>query len=547
MNTLNSLITPKGNFKKKNSIYYSCSYLLILPFIVLICALSMQSFAQADSINPNGLNVFRYADGTISSKGYFKNGKPTGYWETYHENGELKSAGKRKQFELDSVWVFYRNDGIKLQEVTYSKGKKEGLTWNYNEAGLLTSKVPYVNDLKDGKALYFFPETSHLQFERPFKAGKLQGIGYEFNAAGDVITIITYEKGFVKEQDLINRRMPRGKKSGVWISFWEDLRDKEGAFIKRIEGRYNKGLKNGYFREYDKEGVLVNTTKYINGEVVTDALELKHVEIQRDFHDNARVKWEKTFFDGEPHGIWKEYDSTGVIINSLIYQYGRLLGEGIIDSAGIKQGDWIEYYADGSVRAKGAYQDGERFSKWIFYHENGEIEQTGKYGAGGRERGEWRWYFNNGDLHRVENFRKGLEDGPLTEYNSAGKVVLQGDFIDGLETGPWYIEMGDYKEEGAFIDGQRHGEWIHTYLRNDEVAYEGEYIDGNAHGKHTWYYPNGKKMLEGKYEMGLKDGDWKRYNEQGIIMLTITYKEGADKRVDGKRLRIKKSKSNQED
>ena len=42
-------------------------------------------------------------------------------------------------------------------------------------------------------------------------------------------------------------------------------------------------------------------------------------------------------------------------------------------------------------------------------------------------------------------------------------------------------------------------------------------------GKHKYYYPNGKIKEEGKYSAGLKDGDWKKYNEEGELVLTIFY------------------------
>jgi antitoxin component YwqK of YwqJK toxin-antitoxin module len=44
-------------------------------------------------------------------------------------------------------------------------------------------------------------------------------------------------------------------------------------------------------------------------------------------------------------------------------------------------------------------------------------------------------------------------------------------------------------------------------------------------------------MVEGKYINGVKTGDWKRYNEQGIIVLTIRYTDGKTERIDGKKLK----------
>ena len=213
------------------------------------------------------------------------------------------------------------------------------------------------------------------------------------------------------------------------------------------------------------------------------------------------------------------------------------LGEGVIDGSGVKQGPWKEYYADGELRAEGDYLDGSRYGKWKFYHQNGKVEQTGKYVKGGKPHGLWMWYYPEGMVLREESFRKGKEDGELVEYDTAGNEMVKGAFIDGLEDGDWFIQIGEYREEGGFIDGLRHGEWIHYYTSNNEVSFKGEFIEGEAHGKHTYYHDNGRRMLEGKYELGLKQGDWKRYDRDGLLVLTIKYKDGHDVKIEGKRVK----------
>ena len=497
---------------------------------------SIALFAQPKEVNQNGYNVFYFPNGKKSSEGNFENGKPEGYWKTYFESGILKSEGNRENHLLDSLWKFYREDGALEKMITFAKGKKNGLTYLFNEEGLLIAKEPYKDDLKDGLGLYFYAEEQSLKFERPFIKNKLQGIGYEYSKNGKLISIITYDKGFLKSKESINRMNPQGQKAGIWIEFYEERND-EGLFVKRLEGRYKRNLKNGYFREYDRKGVLLGATKYLNGKIIENAQELQNVEIEREYYPNAKVKWEKTFIGGTPHGIWKEYSDTGSVVNSQIYENGRLLGEGVIDESGKKQGPWKEYYSDGELRAEGEYKDGARFNKWKFYHLNGKLEQTGKYVSEGRPHGLWVWYYPNGEVLREENFRKGNEDGDIVEYDTAGNEVLRGQYLDGLEDGEWFLQIGEYREEGSFVDGLRHGVWVHHYTSNGKKSFEGDFIEGEANGKHVYYYDNGRKMLEGKYEFGLKQGDWKRFDRDGLILLTIRYKDGHDVKIQGKKVK----------
>ena len=508
----------------------------MIKYIVLFITIfsnSFLGFGQTD-IDPNGYNVFYYENGQKSSEGNFLNGKPEGYWKNYFETGVLKSEGNRKNHELDSIWLFYYENGLLKEKVQFSNSIKQGLSYEYSEEGFLLAQYPYENDTINGVADFYFNDVNRVQFEKPYMAGVLEGVGYEYDRDGRIITILNYEKGVAKSMQFINRFNPKNLRTGLWIEYYEDITDKK---VKQIEGRYKDDLKNGYFREYDKKGVQLSTTKYVNGEIVENAEELMNVDLVREYFPDASVKWEKTYLGSKPHGIWKEYDTAGVVVSSIIYNKGVRLGEGIVDKKGIKQGYWKEYYSEGELRGEGEYLDGGRIGKWKFYHENGKIEQVGKYRKGGKPHGDWVWYYENGEVRREETYSNGKEDGQIIEYDEEGNILKKGEYIAGLEEGDWEINTGDYIERGSYIEGMMHGEWEGIYKSTGKTAFKGNYIEGEPDGKHVFYYPNGKKMLEGRYQAGLKTGDWKRYNKDGLLTLTIRYKDGKTERLAGKKLK----------
>ena len=507
-------------------------YKYIILFITSILV-SISLFSQTE-IDPNGYNVFYYENGEKSSEGNFKNGKPEGYWKNYFETGIIKSEGNRKNHELDSTWLFYYDNGLLKEKVNYLKSIKQGDTYEYSEEGFLLAIYPYINDTIQGVAELFFPDVNRIQYEKPYVKGVLSGLGYEYDRDGRVITIINYEKGVVKSMQFINRYNTKNQKTGLWIVYYEDITDRKA---KQLEGRYKKDLKNGYFREYDKKGKQLSTTKYINGEIVENAEELMSVDIERDYYPDATVHWERTYLGTQPHGVWKEYDTAGVVISSIVYNKGVKLGEGIIDSRGIKQGHWKEFYADGSLRGEGDYLDGGRIGKWKFFHPNGKLEQVGKYRKGGKPHGDWIWYYENGAVRREETYINGKEEDVMTEYDEEGNVLARGNYAGGLKEGKWEIFTGDYIETGNYVEGMMNGEWEGEYKSTGKTAFEGEYIEGEPEGKHTYYYPNGRKMLEGKYQSGLKVGDWKRYDENGMLVLTIRYNNGKTERINGKKVK----------
>ena len=93
-----------------------------------------------------------------------RNGKPDGYWKTYFPTGIIKSEGNRRNFLLDSIWVFYNEKGDTLQKINYLFGKRNGYTITFNtnakddpiNHGKIVAKELYVNDKREGLSYYYY-------------------------------------------------------------------------------------------------------------------------------------------------------------------------------------------------------------------------------------------------------------------------------------------------------------------------------------------------------------------------------------------------------
>lgn len=496
--------------------------------------------AQTDNqqpVNPNGYNKFYYENGKISSEGPMRDGKPDGYWKTYYQNGKIKSEGNRKNFQLDSTWKFYSEQGKLTFEYTYKDGKKTGPLRTYNSAGHLTVEETYVSNMKQGPAKEFY-ESGKLQKITPFIEGREEGTGYEYDTAGTIITITQYKAGFIKNTERINRTDINGLKQGVWKDFWPNGKVKN-------EGRYVNGVKDGYFKEYNEFGNLVNVTKWSMGQLVKNPPELAKIETKTTYYPNGKVKVVGNYKDGIPEGVFRMYDTTGVITGAEVYQEGILVGEGIYDAKGLQQGHWKEYYAEtGELKGEGDYKDGVRVGDWKFYYSNKQIDQVGKYDQKGRPVGTWKWYYESGQLLREEVYSEGLRNGVMTEYDENGNIITQGEYIDGQKEGHWFFQMDDYREEGDYVAGERNGVWKHTYTPSGKQRFEGSFVNGVPDGKQTWWHENGRIWQEGRYVYGRKEGDWKYFDEDGIITLTITYKDDVEIKFDGARVKLEEINDN---
>lgn len=510
------------------------TYTLNLFILLFLFLASFENISGQDSITvQNGYQKFYFRNGSLSSEGTMRDGKPDGYWKSYYENGTIKSEGNRKNFQIDSIWKFYNENGKEILEVTYLNGKKNGIKTSWLDKE--TIRENFVNDVKEGFTRYYF-EDGRLKSEIPFVKGLEQGIGKEYSHDGNIIMITEYKKGFVVDRMKINRRDKDNLKQGKWCEFYPS-----GNI--RQEGNYRDDKKDGYFKEYAENGDLISVTKYVDDIKEEEAAEIKKLEVRNDYYPGGKVKSSGTFKDGVAEGIYREFDTSGVVTGSKIFHNGILTAEGIILDDGSRQGHWKEFFPDSSLRSEGEYKDGKPVGEWKYFYQNGKLEQAGRYTSGGKLTGVWKWFYETGNLMREEEYRNGVLDGTHTEYDEDGKVIEQGDYVNGLEDGPWLSNIGDFMERGAYRDGLKNGPWKGWNLtitngKTDSIlSYTGNFIDDNPDGKYVHYQDNGNIGDEGNYIMGKKEGDWYKYNSDGTLFMIITYRNGTEIRYDGVRIK----------
>lgn len=491
-----------------------------LSAVLLLAAFILK--AQENTVVPDGFNKFYYAGGQVSSEGYMREGKPDGYWKTYWENGVVKAEGNRKNFELDSIWSFYDETGKTTLQISYVNGKKEGIRRTYRENELIEEN--FSNDVKQGLTINYYPDGKIMRSVN-FDNGLENGYAREFAPDGTVVTLIEYRRGFVVDRENINRRDKTGLKQGRWKFFYPDGKVK-------TEGTYRDDKRNGYFKEYDANGVLTDVSKFINDVKQDDVPELAKLDVKTDYYPTGKVKTVASYKGNIPEGIRREYDENGEVTASYVYHIGKITGEGIIDDEGIKDGPWKEFYEDGQMRSEGNYRQGKQIGKWRYYHPNGNLEQEGNFNNQGNADGNWVWYYDDTKVLREENFLNGQTEGIFTEYDENGKVIIQGEYVDGLEEGIWKYRVGDHREEGTYRGGMRNGEWKY-YYDDGQLAFQGSFIDDNPNGRHVWYWPDGKKKDEGEFINGMKTGDWIQYNADGTVFMVISYQNGIEKKYDG--------------
>jgi antitoxin component YwqK of YwqJK toxin-antitoxin module len=507
---------------------------LFLSFFVFIPALIQ---AQVNENLTDGFHQFRYPNGTVSSEGYIKNGKPDGYWKSYYVTGVLKSEGKRTSFLLDSIWIFYDQAGDTTEKINYLLGKRNGYYYKYRKdpvyGNYVYSVELFAGDRKEGVARIYYPD-GKLKQTIPYSEGKKDGLSREFDEEGKVIALLEYNNDFLISREKINTVDASGLRQGKWLDFWPD------GTVK-TERNYRDDMLHGYYKEYDEKAKLLVTLLYDNGKVTgTDIDNSTEIEIENRYNDDGKLIYSGPFKDGVPVGIHREYNEDGAVKNAHIYNdNGVLISEGIVDDEGNRYVAWKDYSQGGVIIAEGAYADNRRTGTWKFYTAAGRLDQAGSY-SNGRIDGTWRWYYPEGELLREEDYYQGKRDGQYTEYTRTGEIIAQGTYADGERNGQWRFKSGDNTEEGTYLLGLRDGEWKAVYP-NGKLRFKGEYRQGNPEGRHVIYYENGRIKEERYYKNGLRTKTWKKYNEEGDIILTVTYRDDVEVNINGVSINLPES------
>lgn len=508
--------------------------LVILLGVILICR---SGISQEGSNLADGYHVFKYPNGAVSSEGLIRNGKPEGFWKSYYVTGVIKSEGKRTNFMLDSIWVFFDQAGDTTEKISYLYGKKNGWYLKYKKdpshGVYVYSKELFAGDKKEGTGYIYFPDGKIKQVI-PFNGGRKEGLSREYDEDGKIISLLEYSNDFLVSREKINQTDNNGLKQGDWKEYYP-------SGIIKSEMTYIDNQLNGYYKEYNEKGKLVLTMLYDKGAIVKSNVEDEpDIEVKNKYDTDGNLIYSGPYRDSIPVGIHREFNKEGKVTNAYIYNdNGLLLSEGIVDEAGNRNGKWKDLYGNGKIKATGQYLDNRRSGQWKFSRKDGKTEQTGSYNTG-RPDGLWTWYYDDGNIRREEEYFQGRRDGLYTEYSDSGKVIAQGQYADGEKNGLWKYEYGNFSEEGKYIMGLRDGQWRSFYI-NGKPKFKGNYIQGNPDGRQTYYYESGKIKEEQYYKNGLKERTWKKYNEDGTTALLITYKDDIEVSINGVRIKLPKA------
>lgn len=146
----------------------------------------------------------------------------------------------------------------------------------------------------------------------------------------------------------------------------------------------------------------------------------------------------------------------------------------------------------------------------------------------GRRQGFWRKTDSAGHAVYEGRFRDGKPSGEFRYYYPTGKLKAvsvvsgAGRFADAVS----YYPNGKKMAEGRYVDEKKDSVWTFYGELDGAMASKETYRQGRLNGESRIYYPEGTPSELFVYRDGVKDGKWEQYYPDGKLKLKGSYKTG---------------------
>lgn len=296
---------------------------------------------------------------------YFKNGKPeleatyvddkmTGFVSISFDDGT-----KRKTVEYDPMSFnlveekeYSRKGILKFTRRVVSGNQTKSITYDsltgwklFEEEELFDSRTN--SYLRHGRVLQYH-SNGQVAIDASFANGKLDGAFKQFDDSGEVIS---------------SGENKNGVAVGEWISYFDDEWNlapskKEATYYRKINYSPSGGPwpTTDYFITGKKqfEGMLAQVSPDVPAGKCTYYFESGAISQELELDNTGNVRWQKIYTeDGKLHKEAKAANTT--------------FGPGA---------EWIEYYPNGKMKAKGKTVGGAKVGTWIYYDDSGNSRQV---------------------------------------------------------------------------------------------------------------------------------------------------------------------------
>ena len=141
----------------------------------------------------------------------------------------------------------------------------------------------------------------------------------------------------------------------------------------------------------------------------------------------------------------------------------------------------------------------------------------------GLKTGPWHQFHKNGKVRYTGQFKAGVPVDTFRYYSEEGTLAsILIHKKDGFSSAFIYYDNGVLKATGGYHKQMKNGLWKYYTLEKVLITEE-SFKDSIKDGPWRIYFQDGKLSSESYWKMGKMDGCWKEYFPNGTIKLNCTY------------------------
>jgi uncharacterized protein len=386
---------------------------------------------------PNGLETHYGVGGIKLSEVTYRFGVKEGPWRDYYINGKVQAQGN------------------------YHHGDKDGVETTYNENGQKASEITYKNGQRDGPKTEWQGPTKVYQAQ--YDKDRLVGTVQEWYMNGKPKSVRHYKDGLLE---------------GPEQSWYSDGR-------KYIEAKYSAGEKDGDYREWFQNGQPKYSAEYKHGQ--------PNGKFQEWFDDGA-LKSTGQYVDGEMDGTWKDWQELPDIKPKPP------------EDSGDSQKKPVESAYASTDTDFGAGKGSKSASATASGGDSKTANSDAKSADAGKD-GEQKSDAKTAD----SKDKKPPKEHPLSGEHNYKHGVMEGTQIT-------YQPGSDQKQlEVSMIDGKKEGPYTEWYP-NGQVRSTGHYKNDDLNGEINYWFEDGKPWAVNNYFRGSPVGHWIEWDRDGNVV-----------------------------
>lgn len=486
----------------------------------------METYSYFDS-NSNKYFEEKYKSGELKSALQFSKSNPNPVEISLNSKpfvmkdfeGKQLAAGNFEKGKKTGEWNHNFTSGVKSLKEFYSQGNQNGLSYEYEKNGLISSIKNFANDTIKG--LYEVYERGKLDRSYSYDNGKQNGPFKTFYANGSIKSegflvngSANFEKLYYWQNGVISKRE----------NYIEDAMTSSETYNAKGEKVSNFDCKNktGKFTISHNNGTTMITNELVNGE-------LNGKSFANNKFNNLIAATE--FINGTRHNTYKDYSPLGTIYRESTYYAGKLNG---VDKI---------YDIVGNLRYTDENTFGEQNGKLTrFYNNKMKMQECNQ--LNGSFEGDCTYFNQKGEPiliigyqeNRIKYYIKKSKTGELNDkieiigenadISSSypnGKIAIQINYSKGNVEGQLIInnELGKPEYEANNTNNLLNGNRIEYYSNGN--VYKKEYFkNSDFEGLQEYFKEDGKPWLTAEYKNDELHGNVVIYNE-GKVVLTKKY------------------------